>query len=188
MFLRDLGPTEIGGFGITDPDDPLSVRDFVLPRQVCTPTTVDFADDAIADFVDEQVDQGRAPSECLRVWIHTHPGSCPRPSVTDEETFERVFGEHDWSVMFILARGGASYGRLQLSKGPQVTRRLSATVDYSRSFPASDHDGWLEEYEANVQQVEPFRYSAGIPMSESGSPWNDSALPATGWRGDRWPR
>lgn len=163
LFLRDFGTTEIGGFGISDPDDPLFVTDFAMARQSCTPVSVDFDEDAIADFVDEQVDQGRAPAECLRIWIHTHPGTCPRPSMTDEETFDRVFGEADWSIMFILAQGGATYGRLQCRVGPHVKQRLRPKVDYSHEFEGSDHDAWAAEYDANVEVVDPFtHHGAGM--------------------------
>jgi len=161
VYLRDLGPTEIGGFGITDKDNPLLVTDFVMPEQVCTLTSVDFAEEAIADFVDRQVDQGRSPAECLRIWIHTHPGGCPLPSPTDEATFERVFGETDWSVMFILARSGATYGRLQIQDGPHVVKRLSVSIDYSRPFDGSDHEAWQAELEQNVAIVDPFGPSMG---------------------------
>ena len=156
MHLRDFGPTEIGGFGITDLDDPLFVIDFAMARQVCTPVSVDFDEDAIADFVDEQVDLGRSPAECLRIWIHTHPGECPRPSMTDEETFDRVFGEADWSVMFILARGGATYGRLQSRVGPHVHQRIGPRVDFHQEFYGSDHEVWAAEYAANVELIDPF--------------------------------
>ena len=44
LFLRDLGPTEVGGFGITEPDDLLCVRDIVLVEQQCTETFVSFDD------------------------------------------------------------------------------------------------------------------------------------------------
>ena len=62
----------------------------------------------------------------------------------------------DWSIMFILARQGATYGRLQSRVGPWVTQRLSANVDYSLPFDASDHDAWTDEYEVNVEAVDPF--------------------------------
>ena len=169
LFVRDLGTTEIGGFGITDPEDPLLVLDFAMPRQRCTPVSVDFDEEAIADFVDAQVDLGRTPAECLRNWIHTHPGSCPRPSMTDEETFDRVFGEADWSVMFILARGGATYGRLQCRVGPHVRQRLRPKVDYCREFDASDHDEWAAEYDANVELIDPFaNHRAGLLFDRRG--------------------
>jgi len=48
--------------------------------------TVEFDDAAVADFFDEQVDQGRRPEEFSRIWLHTHPGASAQPSHTDEET------------------------------------------------------------------------------------------------------
>jgi len=169
LFLRDFGPTEIGGFAITSVDDPLYVIDFTMARQTCTPVSVDFDEDGIADYLDDQFDQGRSPAECLRIWIHTHPGECPRPSMTDEETFDRVFGEVDWSVMFILAQGGATYGRLQSRVGPGVKKRLCRTVDYSREFGGSDYDAWAAEYHANVDAIDPFaNHRAGALLDRRG--------------------
>ncbi|MCD0458635.1 hypothetical protein [Roseiconus lacunae] len=169
LFVRDLGPTEIGGFGITDLDDPLLVLDFVMPRQSCTPVSVDFDESAIADYVDEQVDQGRSPAESLRIWVHTHPGECPRPSMTDEKTFDRVFGETDWSVMFILAQGGATYGRLQCRVGPHVRQRLRPKLDFSQEFDGSDHDAWAAEYDANLEVIDPFaNHRPGMLLGRGG--------------------
>ena len=61
---------------------------------------------------------GLPPERFARIWVHTHPGKSPHPSITDEETFQRCFGNSDWAVMFILARGGQSYARLRLNAGP----------------------------------------------------------------------
>src|SRR5665213_1188585 len=118
LYLRDRGPPEIGAFAITVPGDPLFVQDIRLMRQVCCPVTVQFDDAAVADFFDEQVDQGRRPEEFSRIWLHTHPCDSAQPSLTDEETFARCFGCTDWALMFILARGGETYARLRFNVGP----------------------------------------------------------------------
>ena len=91
VFLRDCGRSEIGGFGISSFDDPMLVQDVQLVRQRCTIATVEFDDEAVADFFDEQVDQGRTPGEFGRLWLHTHPGDSPLPSGTDEDTLDRCF-------------------------------------------------------------------------------------------------
>src|SRR6056297_1381885 len=122
LFLRDLGPTEIGGFGISDHDDLLLVTDFVMVRQQCTAVTVAFDDEAVADFFDDQVNVGREPEQFARIWIHTHPGESARPSGTYEATFRRCFGQADWAVMFILAEGGETYARFRCNVGPGVNR------------------------------------------------------------------
>lgn len=151
LFLRDAGDTEVGGFGISAADDLLLVEDVQLVRQVCTMASVAFDDHSVADFFDRQIDAGIPMARCGRLWLHTHPGTSPTPSVTDEETFARVFGRTDWAAMFILARGGQSYVRLRFHVGPGGDIELPVHVDYSRPFAASDHEAWLAEYQTNVE-------------------------------------
>ncbi|MCA9056304.1 MAG: hypothetical protein KDA75_20890, partial [Planctomycetaceae bacterium] len=156
MCLRDLGPTEVGGFGITDSSDLLFVREFVLIPQRCTEVTVAFEDTAVAEYFDEQIDLGRRPEQFARIWIHTHPADCPLPSGVDVDTFERVFGGCDWSVMFILARGGKSFAQLHWQCGGPAAIRMGVSVDYCRPFGAAEFDRWAAEYHACVQPVEAF--------------------------------
>ena len=47
LFLRDLGPTEVGGFGISAADDLLRIEDVQLVRQSCTSVTAHFDDAAV---------------------------------------------------------------------------------------------------------------------------------------------
>jgi proteasome lid subunit RPN8/RPN11 len=155
VFLRDYGPTEVGGFGIAAADDLLYVEDVALVRQSCTGMSVAFDDDSVADFFDRQVDQGRKIEQFARIWVHTHPGNCPRPSGTDEATFSRVFGRNAWAVMFILAQDGQNYGRLRFGVGPGGSVTLATAVDYSRPFGGSDYGVWEDEYLANVEAAEP---------------------------------
>lgn len=150
LFLRDYGDTEVGGFGISAPDDLLLVEDVQLVPQVCSWAHVAFCDDAVADFFDQQVDAGRKPEQFARIWVHTHPGDCPRPSLVDEETFARVFGRSDWTVMFILARGGRSYARLRFNTGPGAEFELPVEIDYVRPFPGCQVEDWEQEYLAYV--------------------------------------
>ncbi len=151
-FLRDAGPTEIAGFGVSDPEDLLLVRDIVIVRQSCTSVTVAMDDGAVADYFDQQADAGLSPQQFGRIWFHTHPGVSPHPSGTDEETFARVFGPADWAVMAILARGGAWYARLGVHAGPGATQRLRVRVEWDEPFTGSDHAAWLTEYAACVEQ------------------------------------
>lgn len=150
LYLRDLGETEVGGFAISHATALLSIEDVQLLRQICSPTSVAFDDPSVADFFDSQVDLGRPPQEFGRIWVHTHPGDCPRPSPTDEETFARVFGNTDWAVMFILAQGGQTYARLQINAGPGVVCLLPVEIDYRPPFGGSDEVAWKQEYAENV--------------------------------------
>jgi len=150
LFLRDYGDTEIGAFGISHPDELLLVEDIQLVRQTCSWAEVTFDDESVADFFDRQVDAGRSVETFGRLWIHTHPGDCPLPSSTDEETFERVFGRADWAVMIILARGGRTYARLRFNVGPGWETTIPVSRDYRHPFAGCDPEAWEAEYLANV--------------------------------------
>jgi hypothetical protein len=150
LFLRDLGPTEVGGFGVSSAADLLYVDDVVLIRQDCSPVTVAFDDDDVAEYFDRQIDADRRPEQFARIWIHTHPGTSAEPSSVDEETFARVFGRSDWAVMAILARGGQSYARLQFHTGPGGSLRIPVAVDWSQPFGGTDWTTWKQEYADQV--------------------------------------
>jgi hypothetical protein len=184
LFLRDQGETEVGGFGVSAPADLLLVRDVQLVQQRCSQVTVCLADSSVADFFDNQVDLGRAPQEFARIWIHTHPGNSPDPSVTDEATFERCFGSSDWAVMFILARGGQTYARLRFRAGPGGQVVLPVDVDFGQPFPAADQAAWAQEYQQKVAAemlppvaLQPGRRSVGdwpdFRESWPAGPWSD---------------
>ncbi len=155
LFLRDRGDTEVGGFGISDEDDPLFVEDVRLIGQQTTIVSVEFDDEAVADFFDEQVDAGLPPERFFRLWLHTHPGDSAAPSSTDEETFERVFGRCDWAVMAILAAEGQTYARLRFSAGPGGQIEIPIEVDYSVPFVGSDPVRWEREYDECVRPESP---------------------------------
>jgi proteasome lid subunit RPN8/RPN11 len=140
----------VGAFGLAAADDLLYVEELRLVGQQCTAVSVCFDDTAIAEFFEEQVERGRTPEQFARIWIHTHPGGCPLPSQVDEETFARVFGRCDWSVMLILAKEGQTYCRLQFTRGPGAAFEIPVRVDFERQFPQSDHQVWAAEFDATV--------------------------------------
>jgi len=177
LYFRDAGDCEVGGFGISAAEDLLLIEDLELVRQTCDIASVAFDDQSVADHFDRQVDVGRNVSRIGRIWVHTHPGSCAQPSSKDQETFARVFGNTDWAIMFILARGGQSYARLEFHVGPGGSMILPVEVDYSHPFAASDHTAWCEAYLANVQVAEwPRVLGAGSPLE-----------PGLGTRPADWP-
>jgi proteasome lid subunit RPN8/RPN11 len=146
LYLRDLGETEIGGFGISAADDLLLVEDVQLMTQKCSWSHVAFKDESVAEFFERQVAESRRPEQFARIWIHTHPGISAEPSLTDEATFSRVFGPTDWAIMFILARGGETYCRLRYNIGPQADLELPCEVDFSSPFSGSNSAEWNAEY------------------------------------------
>lgn len=89
LFLRDLGPTEIGGFGLTAEESPLLVEDILLVRQSCTSVSVRLDDAAVADLFEDQVARGIAPARFARIWLHTHPGTAPALATPTSEPLPR---------------------------------------------------------------------------------------------------
>lgn len=177
LFFRDARNTEIGGFGITPPEDLLYIEDFVTVRQEVTSVSVAFDDMAVADFFETQVDLGRKPEQFARIWIHTHPGNCPVPSGTDEATFQRVFGPCDWSLMAIVAQDGTTYARIRFNVGPGGQMVVPVEIDYSKPFPAAHPEAWLEEYRANIHCHEWFIIKEpSEPLATSLENWPEDDL------------
>jgi len=167
LFLRDVNDAEVGGFGITEPDDLLLVTDVAIVKQRVSGMSVCFDDAAVADFFDSQVEAGRKPETFARIWVHTHPSNMPEPSRIDEETFERVFGGCDWAVMFIIDREGQTSARIRFNAGPGAQGKLPVSVDYSRDFPGSDRARWMVEYRAHVR-VEDSLFAIGRNLMNCG--------------------
>ena len=160
MFFLHAGETEVGGFAISDSRDLLYVLDFVTVKQRTSSVSVDFADDSVADYFDTCVDAGLPPARFARIWCHTHPGHSPDPSGTDEETFDRVFGSCDWSVMFIVSRTGRTYARLAFNAGPKGAMLIPVEVDWAALPRQLAEEGsrlpermleWIAEYDRNIQ-------------------------------------
>ena len=157
MFFLHAGDTEIGGFAISAEHDPLYIQQFVTLEQTVSSVTVEFADAAVADHFDRCVDAGLKPERFARIWCHTHPGESPNPSGTDEQTFARVFGPCDWSVMFIVGRTGKTYARLAFAAGPTAHLLLPVSVDWAawpQEVLAGELDEqmtqWEIEYDTNI--------------------------------------
>lgn len=167
LFMRDVTDNEVGGFGITEADDLLFVMDFVLVKQKVTAVSVSFEDESVADFFEDQVEAGRQPEQFARIWLHTHPGDLPEPSMTDEQTFARVFGSCDWSVMCIVAQDGGTYARLRFNAGPGGKVKIPVCVDYGYEFDAANFEVWKQRYLANVIEGTTFSLT-GKSKSTSG--------------------
>jgi len=154
LYFRDKSDNEVGGFGITEPDDLLCVRDFITVKQKVTPVSVKFDDEAVADFFENQVDLGRKPEQFARVWLHSHPGDSPEPSIIDEETFERVFGGCQWAVLFVVAQNDNAYAKLSFNVGPGGQVLIPVEIDYTHAFGPSNQELWDAEYASDVKAAE----------------------------------
>jgi len=130
------------------------VKEFVTVKQEVTCVSVNFDDNAVGEFFDAQVDLGRKPEQFARIWLHSHPGDSPEPSVVDEETFARVFGKCQWAAMVIVAQDNSTYARLSFNVGPGGQVLIPTAVDYSQAFGPTDHEAWEDEYTANVTALD----------------------------------
>jgi proteasome lid subunit RPN8/RPN11 len=155
--MRDMTDNEVGGFGITKANDLLFVTDFALVKQKVSCVSVSFDDESVGNFFEDQVQAGKKPQEFARIWLHSHPGDSPEPSMTDEATFDRVFGSCDWSIMAIVAQDGSSYARLRFNAGPGGEIKVPVYVDYNCEFNGTDFDLWIQQYKANVIVDEIFK-------------------------------
>ena len=159
LFLRDCGGTEVGGFGINVSNDLLLVEDVRLVKQQCTAASVQFSETAVQELFSEPTCDLHRDNHAGRIWIHTHPGDCARPSEADEETFARCCSNVTWAVMFIIAASGETYARLQFNIGPRCSRRLLVDVDYAGEFRQADFASWKSEYDAKVRVIDPLHAS-----------------------------
>ena len=157
--MRDATDNEVGGFAITKADDLLFVTDFALVKQKVTSVSVSFEDESVADFFADQVEAGRQPEQFGRIWLHSHPGNSAEPSMTDENTFARVFGSCDWAIMFIVAADGRTFARLRFNAGPGGEVKIPVCVDYNCEFDAADFELWTQQYKANVTEDTVFSFA-----------------------------
>ncbi len=130
------------------------MKEFVTVKQQVTAVSVKFDDESVADLFENQVDLGRKPEQFARIWLHSHPGSSPEPSIIDEETFERVFGGCQWAVMFVVAQNNKTYTKLSFNVGPGGQVLIPVGIDYSQDFGPTNQELWDSEYSANVKAEE----------------------------------
>lgn len=153
MYCCHAAETEIAGFGVSTDRDPLTIERFELIRQTASAVTVEFDDEAVADFFDEMASTQVSPARCGRLWIHTHPGASASPSGTDERTFNRAFSACDWAAMIIVSREEETFCRLRFSAGPGGEMLLPVVFDWS-SLPTwlLTHHGRLDAIVSSWQQ------------------------------------
>jgi proteasome lid subunit RPN8/RPN11 len=148
LYFRDCGNTEVAGFGVSKKDNPLYIEDFITIKQKATTASVEFDDEAIADYMEDMVLKNYQPNQFMRVWCHTHPGNSASPSGTDIETFNRVFGECNWAIMFILAKDNSTTCKLWF-KELNFETNINIEIDYKNLCDINASE-LKKEFEDNV--------------------------------------
>ena len=165
VFMARAMKVEVGGYAMVNPEDPLQVVDIWIPKQDGSKAFVKFDEDDVSKKVDEFQKQGIDPWRCMRIWIHTHPGSSAQPSGTDKETFADIFQRSSWGVMFIIARDNLSTYALLKIRAPLdpegvkgVSLQGEIEVVYEEAHEAVSVDkveldfaGWDQEMRDNVE-------------------------------------
>lgn len=153
LYMRDRGPTEVAGYGVTETNDPLLVTDFILIKQECTIVTFDLDPEDATEYIEKMTNRGIPPWACQNILIHTHPGDCPSPSGVDEINFNKAFTHPNWAMMFIIAEGGKCYCRLKINIGPGLIKELDVLIDWSLEFKGTDQESWNKEYLDKVKET-----------------------------------
>lgn len=188
VFLRDRESNlEVGGFGVSDADDLLLVRDIVLPHQTVSAAAVNFDEDKLPGFYEDMVDAGMSLPQFSRIWIHTHPFDGATPSAVDESTFRDVFGNNDWAVMFILANSGKTTSRFRANVSQlNIEQDINWRIEWKTPFPAADPSAWEQEYVARVVKRTYYSYTSGY--NDNGPYYGGGMHPAYGEGGGRYAR
>lgn len=129
QYWLELANGEFAGFGICGKiTEPLRITDFVLLDQRTGGTHADLDDLAIGLYYNDMAENGLEPVQYGRIWFHTHPFGFtqPNPSPGDDSTFERAFGDCDWSVMLVFSDNALMpYAEIQ---APARTRMLQRKI------------------------------------------------------------
>lgn len=108
-------PVEVSCMGIAEiPDHPLYITRLAWLPQNNSAGFVEFHEGAFSTHLNDSLDAGLQPYQATRIWIHTHPGGSPNPSGQDEDQLTQFMALNDWTVMFIMARTGATFCRLRV--------------------------------------------------------------------------
>ena len=109
-ITKDPKFLEVSLMGISESDDNLGyINDFICVPQECSGGLTEPDDDGMNTYLETMLlDKEISIIRCGRFWAHTHPGTSPTPSSTDNETFNKWFGHSDIGVMYILAKGDDS--------------------------------------------------------------------------------
>jgi hypothetical protein len=177
----------VGFYGITDLTDPLYVNDIIVVPQYVDPTLNAFTKAGIADHVDHYMDMDPMipPAHSTRIWLHTHPDFSSDPSFIDEEMFDEMKDNYDWSVMFILSTKGDYYCRMAHKMLDTVHEwLLPMAVDWENfsAIPEGMIEMWEDEHDINTEEPHPRQNPAHFAASRFGqgvSYKDDPANPTT---------
>jgi len=178
LYIASKAKTEVSGFAITSPENSFYIQDFKLIKQQCTSVTTEMDEDGIDSFFGEMLDAGLQPRDFSRIWIHTHPGMAPSPSGTDLKTFDELFKDCSYGIMFILGKNNEVYCKGRWNKIDaigSIEQNLDCIIDYtSAEFKGTNFEAWQTELKNHVfepvSKIIPYANRA-MPRVETKSFW-----------------
>lgn len=143
-WMVEKTTAEISAFGISDPDNPLHIVDFIIPKQQTSSASIDIDMEWWADYQFTLDDNNIDPSR-VNTWFHTHPASMCSPSGTDQETMDKSFGNDPLAIMLITAHNYKSHAQLELNVTTPVQVRAYAYLEHNipegkKKFPKHSKD------------------------------------------------
>ena len=110
LALQKPSFLEVSLMGISASEEDIGfITDFVCIPQEASMGLTEPTDEGFAKhWEDMLIDKDISIIRCARFWAHTHPGTSPEPSSTDNDTFKKWYNDSDFGVMYILADGDDS--------------------------------------------------------------------------------
>lgn len=186
-WLLKRTSNEVAAFAISSRQDITYIDDIRLLKQEVSGAYAEFDQDDMSRYLDDMVDEGYQPLECMRIWLHTHPGNSASPSSTDEKTFEDAFGQADWAVMCILAKGGDIKAKACLTAANGQFYHsfpIPVSVDCTGEFNGvskEDAERWEEEF---VKYVNTRSYTVSASAVNHNGPSRGAYPPYPSWQGN----
>jgi len=165
--IVDQAPVEVSGFGSMTIHESRasngSAQHLIVPRelfvldQTTTSGSADIEQDAVGNFFEDWVTEGRDVKE-LRVWWHSHGrGAKPVPSATDWSTITRSFGRVPWYIMLITNKDRQYTAYLVLTK----PFRVKVEIEVGLFVDAAIRDWAKNEVEKHVTTTAGYKYPTG---------------------------
>lgn len=161
LFMRDQTKNEVMGFGVAeDPKALLRMTSFELVKQEVGGAHAEMDGDGLADWTSKKLMGGLEVCQCMRLYVHTHPGNMAEPSNTDMDDLRNNFGECDWVCMIIIHQkvvvpddvtvlffANTALGRWKCPG--------DMAIDWTHGFRGVNDEvlkAWKEEYDLNVKE------------------------------------
>ena len=148
-LLRNV-KDETAAMGIVDPNNKWRIIDIEIVEQESSACEVELLN--LPDFALEMEQRGYDMEQCMRVWIHTHPGASCTPSNTDETTFDNLLSAYPYFGMIIFGRELDAYAKVGYRVGPPCNVEVKVKVDWDTNFVNVDFDQFKKDVEAKVKK------------------------------------